>query len=121
MRRVGEMAKLMYEAGMIVLCAFISPTRSGRANVRKLLPPHSFFEVHCQCPIEVCENRDPKGFYARAKAGSIAEYTGVSAPYEEPLHAELILDTVRISTGSCALNVVQMLAAHGLIIAKHLT
>jgi adenylylsulfate kinase len=121
MRRVGEMAKLMYEAGMIVLCAFISPTRSGRANVRKLIPPHSFFEVHCQCPIEVCENRDPKGFYARAKAGDIAQYTGVSAPYEGPRHAEFMLDTASNSTGSCAPSVVQMLAAHGLINARHLT
>lgn len=120
MRRVGELAKLMYEAGMIVLCAFISPTRAGRARVRKLIPAHGFLEVHCKCPLEVCEKRDPKGFYARAKAGSIAEYTGVSAPYEEPPHAELILDTASHAAGDCAQSVMQLLAARGLINAMRL-
>jgi adenylylsulfate kinase len=121
MRRVGELAKLMFEAGMIVLCAIISPMRAGRAKVRKLIPAHSFFEVHCQCPVEVCENRDPKGFYARVKAGGITEYTGVSAPYEEPSQAELVLDTAGNTAGACAQHVVQVLAERGLLYAKSLT
>lgn len=120
MRRVGELAKLMYEAGMIVLCAFISPTRAGRARARNLIPAHNFLEVHCKCPVELCEKRDPKGFYARAKAGNITEYTGVSAPYEEPVCAELILDTASNTVGNCAQSVVQLLAARGLINAKPL-
>ena len=115
MRRVGELAKLMYEAGMIVLCAFISPTRASRARVRKLIPQNGFLEVHCKCPVEVCEKRDPKGFYARAKAGSITEYTGVSAPYEEPLQTELVLDTAGKTVGDCAQSVMQLLLARGVI------
>lgn len=114
-RRVGELAKLMYEAGMIVLCAFISPMRAGRAKVRNLIPTHSFFEVHCKCPLDVCEKRDPKGFYARAKAGSIAEYTGVSAPYEEPLQPELMLDTAALSAEQCMTSVIELLRDRGVI------
>jgi adenylylsulfate kinase len=95
--------------------------RAGRAKVRKLIPAHSFFEVHCQCPVEVCENRDPKGFYARVKAGGITEYTGVSAPYEEPSQAELVLDTAGTTAGACAQHVVQVLAERGLLYAKSLT
>lgn len=118
MRRVGELAKLMYEAGMIVLCAFISPTRAGRTYVRNLIPEQSFIEVYCKCPVEVCADRDPKGFYARAKAGKIADYTGVSAPYEAPLHAELVLDTVGNNVGDCTQKVVQLLAARSAIKAR---
>jgi adenylylsulfate kinase len=118
MRRVGELAKLMYEAGMIVLCAFISPTRAGRAYARNLIPEQCFIEVYCKCPVEVCADRDPKGFYARAKAGNIAEYTGVSAPYEEPLQVELVLDTVGNTAGDCAQRVVQLLATRSAINAR---
>lgn len=118
MRRVGELAKLMYEAGMIVLCAFISPTRASRARVRTLIPPNGFLEVHCKCPVEVCEKRDSKGFYARAKTGDIAEYTGVSAPYEEPLQAELVLDTAGNTVGDCAQSVLRLLSERGVIKAR---
>lgn len=118
MRRVGELAKLMYEAGMIVLCAFISPTRASCERVRKLIPLNSFLEVHCKCPVEVCEERDPKGFYARAKTGSIAEYTGVSAPYEEPLQAELVLDTAGSTVSDCAQSVLRLLSERGVIKAR---
>ncbi len=115
MRRIGELAKLMHGTGMIVLCSFVSPTRSGRQSVRNLLPPGAFFEVYCKCPAEVCEQRDSKGFYASARAGKIEDYTGVSAPYEEPLAPDLILDTASCSTAHCADNIVKMLLQRDVI------
>jgi adenylylsulfate kinase len=115
MRRVGELTRLLYEAGMIVLCAFISPTHAGRARARGLIPEGAFFEVHCKCPVDICERRDPKGFYARAKAGSITEYTGVSAPYEEPQHPELTLDTAATPAGDCARRIMELLVKHDII------
>jgi adenylylsulfate kinase len=115
LRRIGELAKLMYGAGMIVLCAFISPTRAGRQRVRELLPDGAFFEVFCKCPLEICEQRDPKGFYARALKGEIKDYTGISAGYEEPLHPELVLDTATFPVERCAAVVLEMLRKRGVI------
>jgi adenylyl-sulfate kinase len=109
LRRIGELTKLMYGAGMIVLCAFISPTRESRQKVRKLLPAGAFFEVFCKCPLEICEQRDPKGFYARALKGEIKNYTGVSAAYEEPLAPELVLDTAANPPDACAASVRKLL------------
>jgi adenylylsulfate kinase len=115
MRRIGELAKLMHGFGMIVLCAFVSPTRESRANVRSLMPAGDFFEVYCKCPAEVCEQRDAKGFYASARAGKIADYTGVSAPYEEPLGPELVLDTALRPVERCAASVVDLLQHRGIM------
>lgn len=115
MRRIGELAKLMYGAGMIVLCAFVSPTRMGRDRVRNLLPPDAFLEIFCKCPAEVCAQRDAKGFYAEAKAGVIEGYTGISAPYEEPLEPDLILDTASCAIDDCAKNIVGLLLQRGVI------
>jgi adenylylsulfate kinase len=109
LRRIGELAKLMYGAGMIVLCAFISPTRASRQKVRELLPDGAFLEVYCKCPLEICEQRDPKGFYARALKGEIKNYTGISAAYEEPLAPELILDTAANPPDVCAASVRKLL------------
>jgi adenylyl-sulfate kinase len=109
LRRIGELTKLMYGAGMIVLCAFISPTRESRQKVRELLPAGAFFEVFCKCPLEICEQRDPKGFYARALKGEIKNYTGVSAAYEEPLAPELVLDTAINPPDVCAASVRKLL------------
>lgn len=92
-RRIGEMSKLFVEAGVIVLTAFISPLRADRQKVRSLLAPGDFIEIWCRCPLEVCEQRDVKGMYAKARAGEIREFTGISSPYEEPQAPELILDT----------------------------
>ncbi len=111
LRRIGELAKLMYETGMIVLCAFISPTRDSRRKIRDLLPAGAFLEVYCKCAVEVCEHRDPKGFYARARAGTIANYTGISAPYDEPESPELVLDTAGLAPEACAKQVIDMLRA----------
>ncbi len=88
-RRVGEVAKLMLEAGVIVLTAFISPFREGRERVRSLVPHGEFIEIYCDCPLEVCESRDPKGIYKKARKGKIPYFTGISSPYEEPLKPEL--------------------------------
>jgi adenylylsulfate kinase len=93
LRRVGEVAKLMVDAGFIVLSAFMSPTREERDAVLDLLPEGPFIEIHASTPIEIFEQRDPKGLYAKARAGEIKEFTGISAPYETPQAAELTIDT----------------------------
>jgi adenylylsulfate kinase len=115
MRRVGELARLMYTTGMIVLCAFISPTRESRRKVRELLPPGAFLEIYCKCPVELCEQRDQKGFYAQARTGKIPDYTGVSAPYEEPLDPELVLETAALSPEQCAERIVALLKQRDVI------
>jgi len=91
-RRIGQMAKLYVEAGVIVLTAFISPFRSDRENVRKIAGA-DFHEIYCKSSLEVCEKRDVKGLYKMARAGKIPDFTGISSPYEEPQHAELEVDT----------------------------
>ena len=92
-RRIGEVAKLFVDAGFIVMTAFISPYRKDRDNVRKLMKEGEFAEIYIKCTIDVCEARDPKGLYKKARAGEIKEFTGISAPYEEPLKPELVIDT----------------------------
>lgn len=92
-RRTGEVAKLFMETGVVVFVALVSPVRAARDAVRQLFPEGAFFEVHCQCPITVCQERDPKGHYAKAASGLIAAFTGVSSPYEAPLAPDLRLDT----------------------------
>ena len=96
-RRIGEMAKLFVEAGVIALTAFISPYREDRERVRNLVPEGDFIEIYCRCPVEVCEARDVKGLYQKARQGLIKDSTGVSAPYEPPLSAELVVDTGELS------------------------
>ena len=91
-RRVGEVAKLFVESGMIVIASFISPFREDRDRLRKELSANEFIEVHVATPLAVCEQRDPKGLYKRARNGEIANFTGISSPYEEPLEPELRLD-----------------------------
>ena len=93
MRRVGEVAKLFNEAGTIVIAAFISPYREDREKVRSRLPHGDFLEVYCECDLKTCETRDPKGLYARARKGEIENFTGISAPYEEPIKPDIIVNT----------------------------
>lgn len=95
-RRVGEVAKLFVDAGIIVLTAFISPYREDRDRVRKLVEPGEFYEIYVECPLEVCMERDPKGLYQKAVKGEIPNFTGVSAPYEPPLHPELVVHTAQM-------------------------
>jgi len=96
-RRIGEVAKLFVEAGTIVLTAFVSPFRRDRERARGLLLHGDFLEIYSRCPVEVCEQRDPKGHYRRARDGNLAGFTGISAPYEAPAGPELVLDTERLS------------------------
>ncbi|HEY9104785.1 adenylyl-sulfate kinase [Chitinimonas sp.] len=111
-RRAGEMARMFAEAGMIVLAALISPYRADRARARALMPAGDFIEVHCHCPLEVCEQRDVKGLYRRARAGEISEFTGISSPYEAPEAPELRLDTAKLDLAACTERVLAVLHEH---------
>jgi len=94
-RRIGEVARLFTDAGVINITAFISPYRMDRDRVREIMDAGDFIEVFVDCPLEICEQRDPKGLYKKARAGQIPEFTGISAPYEPPLKPELTLHTDR--------------------------
>jgi adenylylsulfate kinase len=96
-RRIGEVAKLFNDAGLVALTAFISPYREDRDKVRALMADGDFLEVFVDCPVEECEKRDVKGLYAKARAGQIKEFTGISAPYEEPSKPELVLRTAELT------------------------
>ena len=100
-RRVGYAARLFYEAGFIVLCCFISPTRALRQFVRGLFPADAFHEVHVRCALNECVRRDPKGLYKKALAGEIPNFTGIGAPYEEPESPEFVIDTQSRSVEAC--------------------
>jgi adenylylsulfate kinase len=114
-RRVGEVAKLFLEAGVIVMVALISPARLDRERVRSLLPKGDFIEIHCRCPLEICEQRDLKGLYQRARRGEIQEFTGISSPYEDPVQAEIVIDTGETSIESSVLSVLAILRSKGLL------
>lgn len=96
-RRIGEVAKLFVEAGIVTMAAFISPYRSDRNQVRALVEKDEFIEVYVKCDLATCEKRDPKGLYRRARAGEITNFTGIDAPYEEPLNPEVVIDTRELS------------------------
>ncbi len=108
-RRVGEVAKLFADAGVICITAFISPYRADRALARKVLPQGRFIEVFVNAPVEVCEKRDPKGLYAKARAGEIPNFTGVSAPYEAPENAEIELQTDKLTVAECVTKIIDYL------------
>jgi len=114
-RRVGEVAKLFMEAGIIVLTAFISPFRDDRVRVRNMVAQGDFIEIYCEASLGVCESRDVKGLYKKARAGQIAEFTGISSPYQEPEHPELIVKTGKYELQECLLQVMTMLAQQGVI------
>lgn len=114
-RRIGEMSKLFIEAGVIALTAFISPFRADRRKVRELVAEGDFIEIYCCCPIEVCEQRDVKGLYRRARAGEIKNFTGISSPYEEPEQPELTMDTGSMPLDQCVDQVIGYLAGRGVI------
>jgi adenylyl-sulfate kinase len=96
-RRIGEVAKLFADAGLIALTAFISPFRADRDLVRKIMPEGQFFEVYVHAPLDVCESRDPKGLYKKARAGQIKNFTGIDSPYEAPEKPELTINTGELS------------------------
>ena len=117
-RRIGEVAKLMMDAGVITLTAFISPFHADRDRVRSMVMPGEFIEVHCRCPIEVCETRDVKGLYRRARSGEVKDFTGISSPYEPPLNPELIVDTATQPLHICVETVLDYLNDRGLLTAQ---
>mgnify|MGYP000268295378 CR=1 FL=1 len=100
-RRVGEVAKLMVDAGLIVLACFISPYKADREMVRSLFDPGEFVEVYVRAPLKVCEQRDPKGLYKKARKGEIPNFTGINAPYEEPDKPEIVVDTLELTPEKC--------------------
>jgi adenylylsulfate kinase len=114
-RRVGEVAKLMMEASIITMTAFISPFRDDRDMVRKTLPHADFIEIYCKASIEVCESRDVKGLYKRARAGEIKNYTGIDSPYEAPNNPELVVNTEEESIEQSVDKVINFLQIRGII------
>jgi len=112
-RRIGEVARLFTDAGIINLVAFISPYRADRDRSRGMQGPGDFVEVFVDCPLEVCEQRDPRGLYRKARAGEIPEFTGISAPYEPPAAPELVLRTDLETPEASAARVVSYLAEQG--------
>lgn len=114
-RRIAEAAKLMTEAGVIAVTAFISPFRTDRERARSLFPHGDFIEIYCAAPLAVCESRDVKGLYARARTGEIKEFTGISSPYEPPTKPELLVDTANLPLTDCVVQVMEMLQERGVV------
>lgn len=114
-RRIGEMVKLFLETGVISLTAFISPLIEDRERARSIVPHGDFLEVFVDCPVEVCEQRDVKGLYKKARAGEIKEFTGISSPYEAPPKPELVLKTAEETLEQSVDKVMAMLRERGIL------
>ncbi len=114
-RRIGEVAKLFLDAGIIVLTAFVSPFRSDRKKARELVNEEDFIEIYCAADLNICEERDPKGLYAKARAGEIKDFTGISSPYEEPESPEIYIDTGLMDLDQCIDLVLKELVAKQVI------
>jgi len=111
-RRIGEVAYLLVDAGLIVLSAFISPFLADRQKIRSLFKPGEFIEVFVQCPLEICEKRDPKGLYKKARADEIPNFSGISSPYEEPVSPEIQINSSVLTIKECADQVIRYLRDH---------
>lgn len=114
-RRIGEVAKLFADAGMIAITSFISPYRQDRDRNRALLKKGEFIEIFVKAPLRICEERDPKGLYQKARAGTIPEFTGISAPYEEPLNPELVIETDKLSVEKSTEKIIHYLIENKVI------
>jgi adenylylsulfate kinase len=114
-RRIGEVAKLFMEAGFITLTAFISPYRIDREYAKNLIGKENFVEIYCQCPLEICEERDVKGLYQRARLGIVKNFTGISSDYEEPLSPALVVNTAQLSLEESANLVIRLLQKNRII------
>jgi len=114
-RRIGEVSNLMMEAGVIVLTAFISPFIKDRKIVRDLVAEGEFIEVYCDADIEICESRDTKGLYKKARAGEVPEFTGISSPYEAPENPEIIINSGQDSIESCVAIIINYLKEKGIV------
>ena len=110
-RRVAEIARLMNHAGLVVIAAFISPYRADRRMAREIIGDESFVEAYLDAPLEVCERRDPKGLYRKARAGALAEFTGVSAPYEPPEAPAIVLHTGKSAVAECVAELLELVGA----------
>jgi len=114
-RRIGEAAKLMMEAGVIAMTAFISPFRADREAVRNLMPHGDFFEIYCRASLESCESRDVKGLYKKARAGEIKNYTGIDSPYEAPSKPELVIDTETLNIEQSVRALLKFMQERGML------
>ena len=114
-RRIGQVAALLADAGLITMTAFISPYRAGRRGARGAVGEDRFVEVFLDAPLDLCEQRDPKGLYKKARSGEIADFTGLDAPYEAPESADLVLATGRLSVQECVESIMKLLQARNLL------
>ena len=114
-RRVGEVAKLFMDSGLIVLTAFISPLRADREQARKIIQPGIFFEIYVDCPMNVCEQRDPKGLYQKARQGLIPDFTGIDSPYETPGKPEIVIYSNETPVEGCVTQIIEYLRAHAVV------
>ncbi|AIX06840.1 MULTISPECIES: adenylyl-sulfate kinase [Bacillus] len=114
-RRIGEVAKLFVDSGQMILTAFISPFREDRDMVRALFPKGEFFEIYVKCPLHVCEQRDPKGLYKKARIGEIKHFTGIDSPYEAPLSPDFIIESDQTSISDGADLIINALQNRGII------
>ncbi|GGI46278.1 adenylyl-sulfate kinase [Paenibacillus marchantiophytorum] len=115
MRRTGEMAKILVDAGVVAITSLISPFREERAAVRRLFAEDAFVEVFVSCSLEACETRDPKGLYRKARNNEIADFTGISSPYEEPTAADLVVPTDRLNVDESVSLILSYLVERGLL------
>ena len=114
-RRIGQVAKLFVDAGLVVLTAFISPYRKDRALARSLVADDEFVEIFVKCPLGICEQRDVKGLYEKARRGVVKQFTGIDDPYEEPENPEIILETDKVNSEQCVEEILNFLEARRLI------
>ena len=114
-RRIGEVAKLFVDSGIIACTAFISPFREDRDNVRSILAEGEFIEVYTKCSLDTCEERDPKGLYKKARNGEIPDFTGISSPYEEPISPEIVVETDKVTIEEGVEQVLRYLKSKGII------
>ena len=115
---MGETAKLFTEAGVITLTAFISPFREDRSRVRSMFPHGDFLEIFCDCSVEICEQRDVKGLYKRARSGEVKQFTGINSPYEIPEKPELVVATGEITLSESVSKVISLLEKRSKLVAR---
>ncbi|SUK04904.1 adenylylsulfate kinase [Staphylococcus agnetis] len=118
-RRIAEVSKLMVDAGLITLTAFISPYRADRDRARQIVKDGEFIEIYTKASVEACEARDPKGLYQKARTGEIPEFTGISAPYEAPEHPEIVIDTEQTTIERSVQYIINYLEVHHYIPSNH--
>jgi adenylylsulfate kinase len=114
-RRIGQVAKLFVDAGLVVLTAFISPYKKDRAVARSLVEDDEFVEIYVKCPLEICEQRDVKGLYEKARRGMVKQFTGIDDPYEEPENPEIIVETDKADLEQCVEEILNFLEAERLV------